>query len=82
MEQYFEELKAMALDPFSQQLVLRRVGPRKLAAHDAGASPHAAQVIANGPWAQSECCCDPGPDEFPEIEARAASTIHTDARRR
>lgn len=68
----FEFMKAVALDPFARNRILRDG-----AAHDRGAAAadagHAVDPssIANGAWSEAECCCDPGPDEFPEAEALA-----------
>jgi hypothetical protein len=64
MNQDYEFLKAVALDPFARNRALHTRGAIR-----AGAScPADPSVIANGPWAEAECCCDPGPDEFPEVD--------------
>jgi hypothetical protein len=63
MHHDFELLKALALDPFSCHRALR-------AGHAAHvmASCNDPSTIANGAWSLAECCCDPGPDQFPEME--------------
>jgi hypothetical protein len=73
MRSQFEYLKSMAFDPFSRHLALRSPLPFDIETPGAGAliGPASAHAIAGGPWSQSECCCDPGPDEFPELEVRS-----------
>lgn len=63
MNDLFERLQALALDPFAQQ----RTRPLDDVLIDAQRALAAGpSQVANGPWAQCEGCCDPGPDEFPE----------------
>ena len=70
MNHDFEYLKSIALDPFGQRLALRaRHAVDDLSTAGAVLDPVTAQQIANGTWSEAECCCDPGPDDFPELEA-------------
>jgi hypothetical protein len=63
----FEYLKAMAFDPFARS---RALAARQGLALEARAEEDA-RLIANGDWSEADCCCDPGPDEFPEVEPLA-----------
>jgi hypothetical protein len=71
----FDYMKSIALDPFAQHAMrasrsAQREGQTWIAV---ALAPDVARRIANGAWSEAECCCDPGPDEFPELEAPSAS---------
>lgn len=60
MNQDFERARAFPCNPFEQQLAAR-------ARREPFESPLlAAWMIANGDFSNCDCCCDPGPDRFPD----------------
>lgn len=60
----YDRLKQAALNPFSTSPAL---GAAELALG------HEPDTIANGAWWMCEGCCDPGPDEFPEVASAPAA---------
>lgn len=67
MNHDFQLMKTIALDPFARDAI--PAVPPAMREWRASLNPDVVCQIANGPWSEAECCCDPGPDEFPEIEA-------------
>jgi hypothetical protein len=61
MKESFEQMKALAFDPFAALAA----APAARAGRATFDAEHA-RAIANGAWAECEGCCDPGPDRFPE----------------